>query len=176
MACADSAYKVIAVYPKNNESLIQMISIHQAGPGDIDSLETLFSGYLEFYQRKHKSIAIRHFLRERIANKQSIIFIAISNAQALGFTQLYPAFASLSLKPSWILNDLFVLPSARGMGVANALMRAARQLAVETNACEIFLQTARSNHKAQALYEKLHYQRDDEFLVYTLNITGPSSL
>jgi GNAT superfamily N-acetyltransferase len=153
-----------------------MISIHQASLDDIDTLEILFSGYLAFYQRKHESADIRQFLSERIANKESIIFIATSDAKAVGFTQLYPAFASLSLRPSWILNDLFVLPGARGMGVANALMAATRQLAAETNACEIFLQTARSNHKAQALYEKLHYQRDDEFLVYTLSIPGPSSL
>ncbi len=153
-----------------------MIKIHQATLNDLDTLEILFSGYLEFYERKYESAAIRHFLSERITNKQSIIFIAASSAKTVGFTQLYPAFASLSLKPSWILNDLFVLPNARRMGVANALMAAARQLAAETNACEIFLQTARSNHKAQALYEKLHYQRDDEFLVYTLSIPVPSSL
>lgn len=150
-----------------------MISIHEASLNDINTLETLFSGYLEFYGRQHSAAAIRDFLGERITNRQSIIFIATSNTEAVGFTQLYPAFASLSLKPSWILNDLFVIPGARGMGVANALMAAARQLAAETNACEIFLQTARSNHKAQALYEKLHYERDDEFLVYTLNIPSP---
>lgn len=150
-----------------------MISIHQAGPDDLDTLESLFSGYLAFYERKHDAPSIRKFLGDRIENKQSIIFVATSEGKALGFTQLYPAFASLSLKPSWILNDLFVIPDARGMGVANALMAAARQLAAEKNACEIFLQTARSNHKAQALYEKLHYQRDDEFLVYTLSIPGP---
>ena len=150
-----------------------MISIQQANMDDLDTLVELFSGYLAFYERKHEAIAIRQFLSERISNKQSIIFIANSANKAVGFTQLYPAFASLSLKPSCILNDLFVLPDARGMGVANALMAAARQLAAETNACEIFLQTARSNHKAQALYEKLHYQRDDDFLVYTLSIPSP---
>ncbi len=147
-----------------------MISIRQAGIDDLDALEELFSGYLAFYERKHDVAAIRQFLRERISNKQSIIFIARSEDKALGFTQLYPAFASLSLKPSWILNDLFVVPDARGHGVAESLMAAAKQLATETHACEIFLQTARSNLKAQALYEKLHYQRDDEFLVYTLTI------
>lgn len=150
-----------------------MISIRQAGTDDLDVLEELFSGYLAFYERKHEVAAIRQFLRERISNKQSIIFIASTGNKAVGFTQLYPAFASLSLKPSWILNDLFVVADARGHGVAESLMAAARQLATETHACEIFLQTARSNRKAQALYEKLHYQRDDEFLVYTLAIPAP---
>jgi ribosomal protein S18 acetylase RimI-like enzyme len=147
-----------------------MIKIHEARLEDLATLEKLFSGYLAFYERVHESAAIRDFLSERISNHQSVIFIAKSGTHAVGFTQLYPTFASLSLRPSWILNDLFVLPEARGMGIANALMAAAKQLAVDTNACEIFLQTARSNHKAQALYEKLHYQRDDEFLVYTLSV------
>jgi len=150
-----------------------MISIHQASRDDLDTLEMLFSGYLAFYRRSHDPAAIRNFLSERIANRQSIIFIAALSGKPVGFTQLYPAFASLSLKPSWILNDLFVMPEARGSGVAKSLMAKARELAVETKACEIFLQTARNNHQAQALYEKLQYQRDDEFLVYTLNIQAP---
>jgi len=152
-----------------------MISIHQATAEDLDKLLPLFAGYLAFYQRNHDTAAIRVFLGERIANKQSVIFIATLDGKPAGFTQLYPAFASLSLKPSWILNDLFVVHEVRGTGIANALMAAARELAVNTNACEIFLQTARSNHKAQALYEKLQYQRDDEFLVYTLAIPGSAS-
>ena len=48
----------------------------------------------------------------------------------------------------------------------------AKQLALETGACEIFLQTARTNKTAQALYEKLGYVRDDAFLVYTLDVAG----
>ena len=153
-----------------------MISVYQAGITDLDILEKLFSGYLAFYERAHDAAAIRHFLSERISKKQSVIFIAKSADKAVGFTQLYPAFASLSLKPSWILNDLFVLPDARCSGAATALLMAARVHALETQACEIFLQTARSNHQAQALYEKLQYQRDDEFLVYTLGIPSPPVL
>ncbi len=150
-----------------------MISIHQATVNDLEVMEKLFAGYLAFYQRKHEAAAIRSFLKERIANKQSVIFIAYSDDKAVGFTQLYPAFASLSLKPSWILNDLFVMPDSRGLGIANALMTKVKELALETRACEIFLQTARTNHQAQALYKKLQYQRDDEFLVYTLSIPSP---
>ena len=63
-----------------------MILIQRASLDDIDTLETLFSGYLEFYGREHSSAAIRHFLCERIANKESIILIATSHAKAVGFT------------------------------------------------------------------------------------------
>lgn len=144
--------------------------VDRADIGDLDAVHALFMSYLAFYERSVDSDAARTFLRERIQNEQSVVFVAWVDGKAVGFTQLYPVFASLSLKRSWILNDLFVAPSARGHGVAMALMEAAKQLALDTGACEIFLQTARSNKNAQALYEKLGYVRDDAFLVYTLDI------
>jgi GNAT superfamily N-acetyltransferase len=148
------------------------LSVQKAGASDLDSLHELFMGYLAFYERDADPKSARAFLQERIAQQQSVIFIARLDGQAVGFTQLYPTFASLSLKPSWILNDLFVAESARGHGVAMELMDAARQLALDSGACEIFLQTARTNTTAQSLYNKLGYVRDDAFLVYTLDVAG----
>jgi GNAT superfamily N-acetyltransferase len=144
--------------------------VDRADVSDVDALHELFMGYLAFYERDVDPESARVFLRERIQNGQSVVFVAWLDGRAVGFVQLYPAFASLSLKRNWILNDLFVAESARGSGVATALMTAARQLASETGACEVFLQTARTNASAQALYEKLGYVRDDAFLVYTLDV------
>ena len=148
------------------------LHVDRADLGDLNAVHGLFMGYLAFYERGVDADSARSFLHDRIRNEQSVIFVAWLDGQAVGFTQLYPVFASLSLKRSWILNDLFVAESTRGHGVAMALMAAAKQLAVETGACEIFLQTARTNKTAQVLYEKLGYVRDDAFLVYTLDITA----
>jgi GNAT superfamily N-acetyltransferase len=153
------------MHNKQPELLVERASLK-----DLDATHTLFMRYLAFYEREVDPDEARAFLHDRIGNGQSVIFVAWLNGQAVGFTQLYPTFASLSLKRSWILNDLYVAESARGRGVAMVLMAAAKQLAVDTGACEIFLQTARSNKTAQALYEKLNYVRDDAFLVYTLDV------
>jgi GNAT superfamily N-acetyltransferase len=147
------------------------LSIARAGTADLDELVPLFLGYLDFYRRHPEPGTVREFLDARLGTGQSVVFLAHVDGKAVGFTQLYPAFASLSLKPNWILNDLFVVPEARGHGAASALMEAARQLAVNTGACELFLQTARDNATAQRLYEKLGYLRDDDFFVYSLNLT-----
>lgn len=53
-------------------------------------------------------------------------------------------------------------------------MDRAKQLAEETGACEIMLQTAADNITAQGLYEKLGYQRDNDFYVYTLALSEVS--
>lgn len=58
--------------------------------------------------------------------------------------------------------------SARGRGVARALMERARRHALETGALRLVLQTARNNIHAQALYESLGYARDEGMYEYSL--------
>ena len=136
----------------------------------LDDAVRLFQGYLRFYEKSVTSDAARNFIEERLRKQDSAIFLASLDGQVLGFMQLYPSFASLSLAPSWILNDLFVDQAGRGHGVGETLLTAARELAVDNGAAEIFLQTARDNATAKRLYDRLGYQRDDEFLVYTLSL------
>jgi ribosomal protein S18 acetylase RimI-like enzyme len=145
------------------------VSIRRATSADLDAAARLFTGYLRFYGRDTPESEARVFIGERLARQDSVFYLAEADGEALGFTQLYPSFASLSLAPSWILNDLYVDPSARGRGVGEALMQAARSLAQQEGAAELMLQTARTNATAQRLYEKLGWVRDDEFLVYTLS-------
>lgn len=145
------------------------LQIRRATGDELAELLPLFAGYLRFYGKPVDEARIAAFLGERLRGNQSVVFMAWRGERAVGFVQLYPAFASLSLAPSWILNDLFVLPDARGLGAGRGLMAAAQQLAKETGAAELFLQTARDNTTAQRLYESLGWVRDDAFLVYTLD-------
>ena len=145
------------------------LQVERATSHELHVLVPLFAGYLRFYGKPVDEARIRAFLGERLQRNQSAVFLAFRGEQAVGFVQLYPAFASLSLAPSWILNDLFVAPEARGGGVARALMQAAVQLARETGAAELFLQTAHDNLPAQRLYEGLGWKLDEDFRVYTLD-------
>ena len=49
-----------------------------------------------------------NFLKERLENQDSEIFVAEENGILTGFTQLYPLFSSTRMKRYWLLNDLFV--------------------------------------------------------------------
>jgi GNAT superfamily N-acetyltransferase len=144
--------------------------ISRADSSRLEETLRLFEGYLDFYQCEPAPERARVFISDRLSRQDSVIYLAESDGACVGFIQLYPAFASLAMAPNWILNDLYVEPAGRGKGVATALMEAARQLAVDTGAAELFLQTARDNTTAQSLYVGLGYQRDDEFLVYTLSL------
>ena len=145
--------------------------VTQATLDDLDDLAILFDGYRVFYKRPSDVAAAREFLRERLSLRESVIFVARdASGDALGFTQLYPSFSSVSARRLWILNDLFVAQSARGRGVARALMDRAKRHALQTGAIRLVLQTAHDNAPAQALYESLGYVRSDGMYEYSLEL------
>jgi ribosomal protein S18 acetylase RimI-like enzyme len=49
-------------------------------------------------------------------------------------------------------------------------MDQAEKMARKTRACRIDLETAGDNHKAQALYEDLGYERETAFYKYSLEL------
>jgi GNAT superfamily N-acetyltransferase len=142
--------------------------VRRAGPGDLDDLAPLFDGYRQFYGQRADLAAARAFLSERLRRDESVIFIASADDMALGFTQLYPSFSSVSVQRLWILNDLFVSPAARRGGVGRRLLERAREWAVETGAKGLTLTTALTNSAARSLYESCGWRLDDEFAHYQL--------
>ncbi len=137
----------------------------------LDKLAPLFDAYRIFYKQPSDVVAAFDFLHERLSNLESVIYLALSpDGKALGFTQLYPSFSSVSLCRLWMLYDLFVAPEARRLGVGRALMKQAHRFAAETGAGMVELSTARDNYQAQALYESLGYVQDTDFYFYELRL------
>ncbi len=146
------------------------VTIARADARHLDALVPLFDAYRRFYRTPSDLAGARGFLAERFEREDSVTFVAsLPEADGLaGFTQLYPFFSSVRMRRVWILNDLFVAEDARRRGVARALMAAAHDFAASTGAAEVALATERTNTSAQALYDALGYQRDDEFWHYAL--------
>jgi len=138
---------------------------------DLDGLAALFDAYRVFYRQASDHALARAFIEERLQRGESVIFIARDAAgEAVGFTQLYPAFSSVSARRIWILNDLFVASGARQRGVARQLMDRARAFAIEAGALRLVLETAEDNQPAQALYESLGYAREAGTRHYALEL------
>ena len=66
------------------------------------------------------------------------------------------------------MNDLFVSPEARGSGVAEALIEECRGRAGGTAATSLGWQTAKDNHRAQSVYERVGGKRE-EWVDYSLD-------
>jgi ribosomal protein S18 acetylase RimI-like enzyme len=151
------------------ESSVHVIS--RASLADAARIAPLFDAYREFYGQTSDLEGSRAFLEDRIARDESAIFYASSGGDAVdGFIQLYPLFASDRLCRTWVIHDLFVRPDVRRSGCARRLMAAAQQFARESGADAVFLETAKNNLAAQALYESLGYVRETQFYRYDLRL------
>ena len=146
------------------------ITIRQASLTDLADLAVLLDDYRQFYGRTSDLDAASAFLRQRFEHGQSSIFIAFEGETAVGFTQLYPSFSTVSLARVFILNDLFVHAKARRKGVASQLIQAAAAYAQSLGAVRLSLSTATDNENAQALYQSLEWQRESQFFVYQMAI------
>jgi len=139
------------------------VTMTRAGAESVALAAPLFDRYRQFYGQPADLPGAAAFLADRLARGESALYLAIDGEAAVGFVQLYPSFSSVRLRPIWILNDLFVVESARGQGVARLLMDAALGLACSTGAACLALSTAKDNHAARALYLSLGYHLDEAF-------------
>jgi ribosomal protein S18 acetylase RimI-like enzyme len=147
-------------------------TIRLAAIDDLDALAALFDAYRRFYEQPGDVALASAFLHDRLERGESTILVAEEQGQLVGFCQLYPTWCSVAAARIFVLYDLFVDPDARRAGVARALMRAARAFGRAAGAVRLDLTTARTNTRAQALYESEGWQRDDVFLTYNLVLAG----
>ncbi|RIA10040.1 acetyltransferase (GNAT) family protein [Flavobacteriaceae bacterium MAR_2010_72] len=137
------------------------MSIIEAHISHIQDLAPLFNAYRLFYKQPSDLEGAKQFLKERLQNKESVIYLAYMDKKTVGFTQLYPLFSSVSMKPMYLLNDLYVTAEYRGHGIGEALINKAKSLCSEKNYKGLALQTANDN-PAQKLYERLGFIKDSD--------------
>ena len=147
------------------------VAVRQATIFDLDVVVPLFDAYRQFYRRPSDLDLARRFLLERFQHNQSIIFLALrQDGSAVGFTQLFPSFSSVSAARIFILNDLYVRPEVRRKRVGALLLSAAASFGRAVGAVRLTLSTEVTNAAAQALYEAEGWTRQTDFYVYNLAV------
>jgi GNAT superfamily N-acetyltransferase len=86
-----------------------------------------------------------------------------------GFATVYWSWDTLNAARVGIMFDLFVTPTFRGTGVAEALIDACLNECREHGAARLVWQTARDNARAQRVYERAGATRE-EWIDYWLSV------
>lgn len=144
--------------------------IRYAALADVEQVGRLFDSYRQFYEQPADLVRATAYMQARLQNGESTVLVATDGEELVGFCQLYPTFCSVAAAPILVLYDLFVAPSHRRQGVGQALLLAARDQAAAMGVVRMELATAVNNTPAQALYEALGWERDEEFFHYSLTI------
>jgi GNAT superfamily N-acetyltransferase len=137
---------------------------------DLADLLPLMRDYCDFYEVSPSDRDLLAMSRALIADpeREGLQLLARDGAGvAIGFATIFWSWATSSASRIGVLNDLFVTPAARGKGTAESLIRLALERCRDHGASALSWQTARDNHRARALYERIGARRE-EWLDYSL--------
>jgi len=136
---------------------------------EFERLLPLIAAYQRFYEVEEIDEARnREFFRRFLApSTAGLLLGARRDGAFLGYACLYWHFSSLSARTATLMNDLFVVPEARGAGVGRALIEASLAVARERGDANLEWSTAPDNHTAQRLYDSTGAERSS-WLSYEL--------
>lgn len=136
----------------------------------------LFDLYRQYYNRPADLVLAKQYVTDQLRSKNTTILVAHAIAdttdiedKAIGFLQFGYRVCSC-LGKILLVNDLFVDPDNRNMGVGKALMNAALECGKMGEASAVELETEVDNISAQRLYESLGFERDTRYTTYTRSI------
>jgi len=149
------------------------MKIRQANISDLSAIVLLFDQYRVFYRKESAVVEAEAFLKARMEEKSSVIFVAENEeADLCGFCQLYPLFSSTQMQRFWLLNDLFVSAEARGKGTSKLLIERVKVFCAESDAAGFYLETEKSNEIGNRLYERAGMTLDADHNYYSWSTGG----
>jgi GNAT superfamily N-acetyltransferase len=137
-----------------------MSHIRGVKPEDRPAWDRLWAGYLTFYDK-----ALPPEVTEdtwcRLLSGTLIGLVAVSpTGEPEGFAHALLHAGTWSPKPLCYLEDLFVLPEARGQGIGRALIEALAARGGREGWLRLYWQTASGNKAAQRLYDAVGRRTD----------------
>ena len=144
---------------------------------DLPDLLPLIRAYCDFYDVTPTDAALLVVSRALFddPDREGVQLIARGDGgEAVGFATVYWSWDTLIAARVGIMHDLFVIPPARGTGIADLLIEACLEECRRHGAAKLGWQTARDNARAQRVYERVGATRD-EWVDYWLPVTPKTS-
>ena len=146
-----------------------MITVGKLEPSERAAWQTLFRGYIAFYQREEPQEMYDRAWDEFQADTRVHALGARQDGRLVGITHFF-GHPSTSGPDVCYLQDLFTAEDARGRGVARALIGAVADWASARGCSRVYWHTHESNVTARALYDKVAQNRG--FIRYQIELTS----
>jgi GNAT superfamily N-acetyltransferase len=144
---------------------------------DLPDLLPLMRGYCDFYGTRPADEALLELARALLADPEhegEQLIARDEHGAAVGFATVFWTWSTTTARRIGVMNDLFVAPEARGSGLADRLIEACIERCAARGATRLEWQTARDNHRAQTVYDRVGATRE-HWLDYGIEIerSGP---
>jgi GNAT superfamily N-acetyltransferase len=136
-------------------------TIEPVSERQFERLLPLIAAYQRFYEAEtiDEERNRAFFARFLAPSDDGLLLGAHRGEDPLGYACLYWSFTSIVPAETVLMNDLFVVPAARGRGVGRALIEAAAAAGRQRGAQRLEWVTAADNETAQRLYDTTGAER-----------------
>ena len=147
-------------------------AVRPATPADVPLILGFIGALAEYEKLSHAVVATVEQLRTHLFGDRPAAEVLIGelDGRPVGFALFFPNFSTFLAKPGVYLEDLFVLPDARGHGIGRALLSAVAELAVARDAGRLEWSVLDWNEPAIGFYRKLGAVPMDEWT--TMRVAG----
>jgi GNAT superfamily N-acetyltransferase len=146
------------------------LSIAPVTPADVDELLPLLRGYCDFYDVHPGDDALTALTIALLDNPhEGVQLMARDGETPIGFATVYWTWQTLHAARVGVLNDLFVVPGARGTGAGRALIEHSLRTCRARGVAKLAWETAPDNTVAQRLYDGLGAEKSS-WLSYELDV------
>jgi GNAT superfamily N-acetyltransferase len=144
--------------------------IRPATPADVPVIARLIRGLAEYERLAHAVEMDEARLREHLFGPAPFaeVLLAEDSGAVVGFALFFPTYSTFRVRPGLFLEDLFVVPEARGQGHGKALLAALARQAVERGCGRLEWSVLNWNEPAIGFYNSLGAEPMKEWTVYRL--------
>jgi GNAT superfamily N-acetyltransferase len=142
------------------------ISLRPAAPSDAGTLLALVRALADYEREPDAVVATEtDFVRALSASPPEMeALLAEEDGRALGFALFFPTWSTWRGRPGIHLEDLFVVPEARGRGIGRALLSRVAAIAVERGCARLEWHVLDWNEPALGFYRALGAKSRDEWI------------
>jgi GNAT superfamily N-acetyltransferase len=148
----------------------EQVRVDRVGIVDLPVLMPMLRAYCDFYEvdpRDDRLVALcRALIDDPTEGEQAIA--RSPDGEPLGFATVFWTWQTLDAARVGVLNDLYVVPEARGRGVGRTLIEHCRALCRKRAAAKLVWETAPDNETAQRLYDGIGADRST-WLTYEID-------
>jgi GNAT superfamily N-acetyltransferase len=143
------------------------INIRAARADDIDAIRGFILALADYEKLAHEVKADRATLARYLFGERPMaeVLIAEHAGAPVGFALFFHNFSTFEGRPGLYLEDLFVLPQARGLGAGKALLAHLARLAIERDCARLEWSVLDWNEPSIAFYRALGARPMDEWTV-----------
>jgi GNAT superfamily N-acetyltransferase len=146
-------------------------SIRPCINGDCEALVELIRELASYEKLADRAKATPEQLRRHLFGEQPCAeaILAEASGSAVGFALFFQNFSTFRGQPGIYLEDIFVMPNYRAMGIGKALLRYVARLAVERDCGRLEWSVLDWNKPAIGFYQKLGAVPMSDWTIYRLH-------